>query len=346
MPLARRIAERTGLLALGVLLRHCWPSARRSSAAEPAASASSSSVVEASEDDRPNVVVVLLDDAGAGDAGALGHPLLRTPHIDAFAARAVRFSQAYAGAPCCSPSRAVLLTGRASYRTGVYDFLSKHSGDMHMARTERTVASLLRDAGYATVHLGKWHVSHGRWGAPPEHFGFDHSNGSRLPASVLLRSFEDWLGSVRPRRFFGYLALWEPHEPVQRWSPRRYQAWYAAPRARRAAATAAGGGEGEGDGDGDGQGGGESDGGGEGGGGGGGEGGAPSEVAEAAGVALEDLAAAVDVGGGHCVWRLPRRHPARVYYGCLSQADAAFGRLLAPHRVDCASWPLPAHRPH
>ena len=175
----RSTLERAIFLVLGVALRHCWPSRPSwpavSSPVEPGSLRSAPLAV------RPNVVVVLLDDAGAGDAGALGHPLLLTPHIDAFAARAVRFTQAYAGAPCCSPSRAVLLTGRASYRTGVYDFLSKHSGDMHMARTERTVASLLRDAGYATVHMGKWHLSHGRWGAPPTEFGFDHSNGSRLP---------------------------------------------------------------------------------------------------------------------------------------------------------------------
>ena len=178
-PLTKAL-ELLAFLVLGVALRHYWPSRpfwlAVSSPVEPSSHRAAPLVLA----DRPNVVVVLLDDAGAGDAGALGHPLLLTPNIDAFAARAVKFTQAYAGAPCCSPSRAVLLTGRASYRTGVYDFLSKHSGDMHMARTERTVASLLRDAGYATVHMGKWHLSHGPWGAPPSEFGFDHSNGSRL----------------------------------------------------------------------------------------------------------------------------------------------------------------------
>jgi arylsulfatase A-like enzyme len=186
-----------------VALRHYWPSRPfwpiASSPVEPSSLRSAPIVVA----DRPNVVVVLLDDAGAGDAGALGHPLLLTPHIDAFAARAVKFTQAYAGAPCCSPSRAVLLTGRASYRTGVYDFLSKHSGDMHMTRTERTVASLLRDAGYATVHMGKWHLSHGQWGAPPSEFGFDHSNGSRLAR----------VGTVAPPHMIvgcGAVAWWAP----------------------------------------------------------------------------------------------------------------------------------------
>ena len=290
----------------------------------------------------PNLLLVLLDDAGFADAGALGHPLLRTPHIDAFAAQAVRFTQAYAGAPNCSPSRATLLTGRASYRTGVYDFLSKHTGDMHLALSEYTAARILRDGGYATVHMGKWcaaaatptflqhahaachgrHLSRGPWGAPPSHFGFEHSNSSRLPATQLLEGFASWLRGLhgvgagtspriltprrlqqRPRPFFAYLALWEPHEPVDRWSPRRFQRWYADDDNRGIEALNH-------------------------------DASAPiveargKEASAVRGALLEQLAAGVDVGGGLCAWRLPRRAPPRVYYGCLSQVDAAFGRLL------------------
>ncbi|EOD22909.1 hypothetical protein EMIHUDRAFT_195344 [Emiliania huxleyi CCMP1516] len=165
-----------------------------------------------------NVALVLLDDAGAGDAGVLGHPILRTPHIDAFARSGVRFSAAYAGAPNCSPSRAALLTGRAPFRTGVYDFLSKRSGSMHLAAGETTIAALLRASGYQTLHLGKWHLSRrgaGHGFAPP-HFGFDHSNESYAPASQLVAAFGGWLrgGRRRGAPFFAYLALWEPHEPA------------------------------------------------------------------------------------------------------------------------------------
>ena len=167
----------------------------------------------------------------------------------------------------------------------------------------------------------QWHLSHGRWGAPPTEFGFEHSNGSRLPASQLLQSFEGWLRSAayHPRRpFFGYLALWEPHEPVQRWSPRAFQRWYSGPS--RPSTEAISGDAGAGEGEGEGGGGGEGEREGEGGtddaasveGGGGGSDGAP----------LEGVAAAVDVGGGHCAWRRQQRAPARVYYGCLSQVCA------------------------
>ena len=142
------------MVAFGVALRQfISPSTSLSSTVSRTASASlHENSGTASDVSRPNVVLTLLDDAGAGDAAALGHPLLHTPHIDKFAAGAVTFSQAYAGAPNCSPSRAALLTGRSSYRTGVYDFLSKASGSMHLDRREKTIANVLRNqAGYATV---------------------------------------------------------------------------------------------------------------------------------------------------------------------------------------------------
>lgn len=153
----QRAAERVILVAFGVALRQfISPSTSLSTTASRTASTSSlHERFDTPPDDtpsRPNVVLTLLDDAGAGDAAALGHPLLQTPHIDKFAAGAITFSQAYAGAPNCSPSRAALLTGRSSYRTGVYDFLSKSSGSMHLDRREKTIANVLRNqAGYATV---------------------------------------------------------------------------------------------------------------------------------------------------------------------------------------------------
>jgi arylsulfatase A-like enzyme len=268
---------------------------------------------------RPNVLLVLLDDAGAADAGILGHPLLHTPNIDRFGEASVRFSAAYAGAPNCSPSRAALLTGRAAYRTGVYDFLSRKTGDMHLSEHEVTVAAVLRAAGYATVHFGKWHLSRGPAAAPPTAFGFEHSNGSYAPASELVPALLAWLRAHRRGRpFFGYLALWEPHEPVERWSPHLYRRIYSrihrvanvhASTAMRQldAQLAAGVGSVPN--------GSES---------GGGRGWLPP---------LDSVADSVagTAGEGACAWRLPDglRGPARVYYGCMSQVDASFGLLLS-----------------
>lgn len=298
----RACTERLLLVLLGVGLRHLWPlgqgfetptrSASKTAAREAAAAASTSM-----SSPRPHIVIVLLDDAGAGDAGALGHPLLKTPHIDRFAASAVSFSQAYAGAPNCSPSRAALLTGRASFRTGVYDFLSKSSGSMHFARTERTIANLLRGSGYATAHFGKWHLSRGRHGFSPFHFGFEHSNGSFVAASALVRNLGGWMHHGRrfDQPFFAYLALWEPHEPVHYWSPRRLRRLYSEHAIGHA---------------------GWSDGG-------------DTRRRGRRLSTLEDLAPAVASGGGGCVWRLERRKPPRIYYGAISQVDESFGWLLS-----------------
>jgi arylsulfatase A len=255
------------------------------------------------------VLLVLLDDAGAADAGILGHPLLHTPNIDRFGAGSVRFSAAYAGAPNCSPSRAALLTGRAAYRTGVYDFLSKKTGDMHLSEDEVTAAALLSTAGYATVHMGKWHLSRGPRAAPPSAFGFEHSNGSYAPASELVPALLAWLQTHRRGRpYFGYLALWEPHEPVERWSPHRYRRIYTS-RASAAGSVTRKGERPDG----------------------------ASFVLNGSGGGwlppLDSVSHLVAGTGGEgaCAWRLPDRlrGPARVYYGCMSQVDASFGRLLS-----------------
>jgi len=229
-----RLLARSSLLMLAGALVHRLLASRRQTVT--CAARSRLPLVAAQVDHPPNVLLVLLDDAGAGDAGFLGHPLLRTPHMDDFFRSAISFSHAYAGAPNCSPSRASLLTGRMPFRTGVYDFLSKRSGNMHMAGVE-TIASVLRSAGYQTVHLGKWHLSRPGLGIgfPPSHFGFEHSNDTYAPASQLVSSFTGWLASGRRERtpFFAYLALWEPHEPVQLWSPVEYQRLYAPTEKRR-----------------------------------------------------------------------------------------------------------------
>jgi arylsulfatase A-like enzyme len=125
---------------------------------------------------RPNIVLVMADDMGWGQTGYYGHPVLKTPHLDAMAAHGLRFDRFYAGAPVCSPSRASVLTGRSNDRTGVRDH------GYALRRQETTLPQALRSAGYATGHFGKWHLNgvRGR-GVPvlasdahhPGVFGFD-----------------------------------------------------------------------------------------------------------------------------------------------------------------------------
>jgi arylsulfatase A-like enzyme len=125
---------------------------------------------------RPHIVFVMADDMGWGQTGYRGHPILKTPNLDAMAANGLRFDRFYAGGPVCSPTRASVLTGRSHERTGVL------SHGYALRRQEKTIAQALQGAGYVTGHFGKWHLNgHRGPGAPilasderhPGRFGFD-----------------------------------------------------------------------------------------------------------------------------------------------------------------------------
>lgn len=143
---------------------------------------------------RPNVILFLVDDMGWMDCGAYGSKFYETPHIDRFAERAMKFTDAYAQ-PLCSPTRASLLTGQHSARHGItsatghqppqaagFKFLSDTAppsqpmltpaSKNYLEPSQRTLAEVLRDASYRTAHIGKWHL-----GLAPQHWperqGFD-----------------------------------------------------------------------------------------------------------------------------------------------------------------------------
>ncbi|MDX1740978.1 MAG: sulfatase-like hydrolase/transferase, partial [Rhodothermales bacterium] len=103
---------------------------------------------------RPNIILIITDDQGYGDLGFHGNPDINTPTLDQLASESTRFTHFYVS-PVCAPTRASLLTGRYSLRTGIYD---TYNGGAMMATEETTVAELLRDAGYATGIFGKWHL--------------------------------------------------------------------------------------------------------------------------------------------------------------------------------------------
>ena len=126
--------------------------------------------------EKPNVIFVMADDMGWGQTGYRGHPLLKTPNLDAMASNGLRFDRFYAGGPVCSPTRASVMTGRSHDRTGVL------SHGYALRLQEKTVAQALQSAGYVTGHFGKWHLNGFRGpGAPifgddprsPGAFGFD-----------------------------------------------------------------------------------------------------------------------------------------------------------------------------
>ncbi|NQV26434.1 MAG: sulfatase-like hydrolase/transferase [Rhodopirellula sp.] len=130
----------------------------------------------AAAENPPNIVLVMADDQGWGQTGYYNNPVLKTPHLDAMAANGLRFDRYYAAAPVCSPTRASVLTGRTNLRTGVL------SHGYALRRQEKTIATALKKAGYATGHFGKWHLNGLRGpGVPvlaedshnPGVFGFD-----------------------------------------------------------------------------------------------------------------------------------------------------------------------------
>lgn len=110
---------------------------------------------------QPNIVFIMADDMGYADLGSYGAQGYETPVLDQLAADGMRFTQAYANAPVCSPTRVGLVTGRyqGRFRAGLDEPNGRFPKGSELPLDTPTVASLLRDAGYQTALVGKWHVS-------------------------------------------------------------------------------------------------------------------------------------------------------------------------------------------
>ncbi len=189
---------------------------------------------------RPNVLLILADDLGWADLGCYGHPFFETPNLDRLAAEGVRFTSGYAASCVCSPTRSSIMTGKYPARNDLTIWLGGSGGAPavdHLSLDEVTVAEALREGGYATAHIGKWHLG----GEPyfPEHQGFDvniagdhtgtPAGGYHLPNRMklpdmqpggyltdrltdeCLRTIDRW----RDRPFFIYMAYHTVHTPIQ-----------------------------------------------------------------------------------------------------------------------------------
>jgi arylsulfatase A len=141
----------------------------------------------------PNVVLILIDDMGLNDVGCFSSNYYQTPHIDQLAEDGLKFTQAYSAATVCSPTRGALMTGKYPARLHLTDWIAGHQRPDAKLRipewtkelkpSERTIAAALKEKGYVTVHIGKWHLKRSA-----TDFGFDTSiadNGIGQPATYL-----------------------------------------------------------------------------------------------------------------------------------------------------------------
>ncbi|WP_162339433.1 sulfatase family protein [Cyclobacterium salsum] len=174
--------------------------------------------------ERPNVLVILTDDQGYMDLGSYGATDLRTPHIDRLAETGVKFTQFYAAAPVCSPSRAGFLTGKYNFNAGLFGNVAPPhrdpEGNSGLPTSEITMAELFKGNGYRTGLIGKWHLGH----TPeklPNGQGFDYFFGHQRGCIDNFSHFFYWSGPnlhdlyqneqeiYRPGEFFGDLMVEE-----------------------------------------------------------------------------------------------------------------------------------------
>ena len=202
---------------------------------------------------QPNILLIYVDDLGYGDLASFGHPVLKTPNLDELARDGLTLTNYYAPSALCSPSRAGLLTGRSPYRTGIKSWIPEDTG-IYLRAAEVTLAEVLRSAGYATAHVGKWHLNSdlGSDMEPqPTDQGFDYFYGhnafqvptNRNPTNIYrngeaLDTQEGYTAELyaneaigwiehqdRNEPFFLYLSMAEPHTPIE--NPDEYNDLYS-----------------------------------------------------------------------------------------------------------------------
>lgn len=203
--------------------------------------------------EKPNIVFIITDDQGYGDLAYTGNPIIKTPNIDRLASESSQLTN-YHVAPTCSPTRAALLTGHWTNRTGVWHTVN---GRSMLRENEITVAQLLKDNGYATGMFGKWHLGdnypyraedrgfthvyrHGGGGVGQTPDVWDNAyfdgryffNGEIVPAKgfctdVFFDQAHQFIRAKAEKRepFFAYISLNAPHGPLH--APQQYMDMYA-----------------------------------------------------------------------------------------------------------------------
>jgi len=192
--------------------------------------------------DRPNIVLFMIDDLGWRDPGYTGNKVIQTPHIDRLAGNGIIFSQAYAAAPNCAPTRACLMTGQYPPRHGIYTVVDERHAPgspqhkimaapsrAELATASFTLAEALRSHGYATGMSGMWNLGRGRRGpgtptgqgfdsyVQPKDLGFERDAYQNEKGEYLTDRLTDagiaFIKERRDKPFFLYLAYHAVHSP-------------------------------------------------------------------------------------------------------------------------------------
>ena len=194
------------------------------------------SCTEKSDDSQPNIIFIYADDLGYGDLGCYGSPVNRTPNLDRLAKDGIRFTDFYSAAANSSPSRAALLTGRYPIRMGINDVFHPPSFT-GIPASEIKMSEVLRDQGYRTGIIGKWHLGHMHQFLPlqngfDEYFGIPYSNdmascfylrGNEVESfsvnqdSITYNYTQEALRFIenhKDRPFFLYIPHNMPHVPI------------------------------------------------------------------------------------------------------------------------------------
>jgi len=210
-----------------------------------AAAAMPAAVLRAPGQRPPNFVFLFADDLGYADLGCYGSDKIATPNLDRMAAEGIRFNDFYTGEPVCTPTRAALMTGCYPKRVGLHRHVLFPTSKTGLNPSEITVARLLKDQGYATMCIGKWHLGHHPEFLPTRHgfdayYGIPYSNDMPTPIPdggkgvVLLRDEKviehptdqatlterytaeaiKFITANKDRPFFLYLPHTFPHGPL------------------------------------------------------------------------------------------------------------------------------------
>jgi arylsulfatase A-like enzyme len=196
---------------------------------------------------RPNILLIVPDQLRAQSLGCMGNADVKTPHLDRLASQGVLFRRTFANTPVCCPARAVMLTGKYAHKNGMV------CNDLRLRESQVTLAELLKDAGYKTGLIGKWHLDGGKrdpgFVPPgPRRQGFDfwaacecrHDHfqpiyfrdtprpirSGKFEAEALTDVAEEFLRANRANPFFLMLSMGPPHDPYG--APERYMKLYDA----------------------------------------------------------------------------------------------------------------------